>query len=299
MSIKHDINKIFAAIREGDFHRIAAGARQRLEMFYYVTAARRAVNKIESADGELSRRVAEACRTWVNDSFSEDGHEIFRKIKSRKSTLNDDDTEVTYSFHGPSDEGLTDSTYEGTSNTVKISDFPHAPDKDGRLLTALAREFSSSDVLELGTCLGTSAAYLGTGLEDGHLVTVEAGEPQVEIARETIAELGLDDRVTVRHDRFQDVLFRSNDTPSFQLAFLDGHHQKDATLQYFDVLAENAQRNAVLIFDDVNGYSEGMTEAWNAIREDARTDMSILAERYGIALVNSDIDETRHIELPY
>lgn len=217
----------------------------------------------------------------------------------RKYALKSDDTEVTYSFHGPNDEGLTENTYEGIANTVKISEFPHAPPRYGKLLTALTDQYQPSNALELGTCLGTSAAYIGAGLRNGHLTTVEAGEPQVEIARETIAELDMEEKITVRHGLFQDLLLRDTGLPEFDLAFLDGHHQKDAVLEYFDGLYDIAKDNSAVVFDDVNGYSEGMDEAWEAICEDPRVGISVRTNNYGFVLIKSDVTNLSHFSLPY
>ncbi|MDG5821186.1 hypothetical protein [Natronococcus sp. A-GB7] len=82
-------------------------------------------------------------------------------------------------------------------------------------------------------------------------------------------------------------------------AFLDGHHQKDATLEYFDALYDVANENATVVFDDVNGYSSGMDEAWNEISADPRVDLSVLTDRIGFAMVKSSISEPERLSLPY
>jgi len=295
-TVRDQVGKAVEAVRRGEYERIANGVRGKVAGVLTDVQRRKTLRDIEQFDNEWARKIADGCRMWTDDLFSPQQKRLFGAIESRKSVLENDDTEVTYSFHGPNDEGLTTDTYEGISKTVKISDFPHAPRRYGTLLTALASQFRSEQMLELGTCLGTSAAYIGAGLNDGHLVTVEAGEPQVEIARETLDELGLADRVTVRHARFQDVLLHDDKLPEFRLAFLDGHHQKDATLEYFDALAESVTANAVVVFDDVNGYSEGMTEAWTSICADSRVDLSVLTDRYGLVLLKSDISGENHFE---
>lgn len=298
-TVRDDLYKAVQAIREGEYNKLAEGLYRRFTSVKKYSHARMEIYRMGRINNEWSQKIADSCQIWVTDSFSDNQRALFQEIESRKQVLKNDNSEVTYSFHGPNDEGLTENTYDGISNTVKISDFPHSSARYGRLLTALASQFSSEPIVELGTCLGTSAAYIGSGIDDGHLTTVEAGEPQVDVARKTISQLGMEDRVTVKNALFQDVLLHNNEVPAFRLAFLDGHHQKDATLKYFRALATTAKKNAVIVFDDVNGYSEGMDDAWQKIREDQQVDLSVLTPRYGFVLLNSDLSDKLHFELPY
>ncbi|ELY56368.1 hypothetical protein C492_14741 [Natronococcus jeotgali DSM 18795] len=150
---------------------------------------RRTAGAIGAVDDPAARRLADGFRICLRDSFTADQRATFARISDRKSALQNDDSEVTYSFHGPSDEGVTEDVYDGRSSTVTVSEFPHCPSRYGTLLTALLTQYHSPSVVEFGTCLGTSAAYMGAGLDSGHLTTIEAGEPQVRIARETIEKL--------------------------------------------------------------------------------------------------------------
>lgn len=51
------------------------------------------------------------------------------------------------------------------------------------------------------------------------------------------------------------------------LAFIDGFHDGKATIGYHAAFKEAAAPGAVLIYDDIN-WSDGMTRAWDAIRQD-------------------------------
>ncbi|ELY56369.1 methyltransferase [Natronococcus jeotgali DSM 18795] len=95
------------------------------------------------------------------------------------------------------------------------------------------------------------------------------------------------------------MLLEDGTAPNFDVAFLDGHHQKDATLEYFDALYEFANEDAIIAFDDVNGYSDGMDEAWAEIRADPRVDLSVLTNRTGFVVVNSSVSDPKRFSLPY
>ncbi|WP_394740198.1 O-methyltransferase [Natronococcus roseus] len=299
MDLRSDLLEARRLASEGEYDELLEGAKSRAVEPIRRRRIHGTLAELEAVDDRSARRIADGFRVALRDSFTAEQRATFERISERTSALQSDETEVTYSFHGPNDEGLTEETYEGRHSTVTVSAFPHCPARYGRLLTALLTQYHAPSVLELGTCLGTSAAYIGTGLDSGHLTTVEAGEPQVEIARETISELGLEERVTVRQGLFQDVLLGDGSVPNFDVAFLDGHHQKEATLEYFDALYDVANEGAIVVFDDVNDYSAGMDEAWDEISADPRVDLSVLTDRVGFAVVNSSISEAERVSLPY
>jgi predicted O-methyltransferase YrrM len=299
MELRSDLLEARRLASEGEYGELLDGAKSRAVEPVRWVRIHGALADLEAIDDRTAQAVADAFRIALRESFTAEQRATFERISERKAVLQTDETEVTYSFHGPNDEGLTEETYEGRPSTVTVSAFPHCPARYGKLLTALLTQYHAPSVLELGTCLGTSAAYIGAGLDSGGLTTVEAGEPQVEIARETIAELGLEERVTVRRGLFQDVLLEDDSVPSFDVAFLDGHHQKDATLEYFDALYDVANEDAIVVFDDVNGYSSGMDEAWDEISADPRVDLSVLTNRIGFAVVKSSISEPERLSLPY
>jgi predicted O-methyltransferase YrrM len=82
-----------------------------------------------------------------------------------------------------------------------FSDFylPITPEA-GRLLYALVRASKPSTVVEFGMSLGISALHLASAVRDngaGRVVTTELSAAKVARAKETFAETGLDDLITV------------------------------------------------------------------------------------------------------
>lgn len=60
----------------------------------------------------------------------------------------------------------------------------------------------------------------------------------------------------------------------FDLLFIDGNHQKEPTIMYFNELKKSMSSKAIFVFDDIN-YSEEMKEAWNYIKTDEKVNFSI------------------------
>ena len=82
-----------------------------------------------------------------------------------------------------------------------LSEFylPVTPDA-GRLLYSLVRATRPSTVVEFGMSLGISAIHLASAVRDngcGRVVTTELSAAKVAAAKQTFAETGLDDLITV------------------------------------------------------------------------------------------------------
>jgi len=140
------------------------------------------------------------------------------------------------------------------------------------MLFRLVRDLEPCDCLELGTCVGVSAMYEGTALEmngEGSLVTIELSPARVRLARRNLAALGLDS-VEVVEGSFDEVLADMLERMGcVDFAFIDGHHDEEATKRYFARVAEYAPPGSWLLLDDIR-WSSGMTRAWQAVRSDSR-----------------------------
>ncbi len=134
-------------------------------------------------------------------------------------------------------------------------------------LFRLIREFKPAVCVELGTALGISGAYQAAALAlngTGRLITLEGAEALATIARENLARLGLD-TVTVVPGRFQDTLAGVlAGQPTIDYAFIDGHHDEQATIGYFAQILPQLSRTSVMIFDDI-AWTAGMKRAWRTI----------------------------------
>jgi predicted O-methyltransferase YrrM len=137
-----------------------------------------------------------------------------------------------------------------------------------RLLYALVRERRPAACLELGTNLGISAAYQALALEmngSGSLVTLEGSEARARLARRNLELLGLR-RVEMVVGRFDETLAGVLDRMGpVGFAFVDGHHEEEATQHYFAAIAPHLERGALVAFDDIT-WSDGMRRAWQRLR---------------------------------
>lgn len=141
-------------------------------------------------------------------------------------------------------------------------------------------------VLEMGTAVGISGAYVAAALEAngfGALVTVEGNARNYEIACETFAALGLDHRVTVVKGKFGEVIDDVIDSePRFDLVFKDGDHSEAATVEWFDSLAPRLAPTSSFLLDDIR-RDAGMKSAWNQVKRRGRVAASV--DFFGMGLV--------------
>jgi predicted O-methyltransferase YrrM len=156
-----------------------------------------------------------------------------------------------------------------------------------RLLFHLIRTSRPANCLELGTCLGMSAAYQGAALEvngNGKIVTLEGAPSFASIAEHNLRSLGLAQRVSVVVGRFQDTLLGVlDDFGKIDYAFIDGHHDEKATIRYFEMILPYLSDSAMLIFDDI-GWSPGMIRAWYYICNHSRMDAGFDLKKMGVCL---------------
>jgi predicted O-methyltransferase YrrM len=172
---------------------------------------------------------------------------------------------------------LDASQVRGTPRARKVADIArHAakPARLGRLLFRLARYYRPAVVMELGTSLGLSTAYLAAGALGGRVWTIEGSAAVAERAVGHLAELGLEG-VEVVTGNFDVVLAPLlGRTGPVDLAFVDGNHRCEPTLRYFDILMRHSGVSSMLIFDDIH-WSAEMERAWAEIKADPRVMMTI------------------------
>ena len=165
------------------------------------------------------------------------------------------------------------------------------------LLFRLVRELQPQITLELGSCVGISGSYLAAAMDLnnwGSLYTLEGTPELVSQTRSTFATLGLTHAEVIPgffHDTLVPLLadFRF----PVDLAFIDGHHEEQATLDYMDLILARASREAVLVFDDIH-YSAPMLRAWKTIERDARFAVTVdlkSTSSLGIAVVSKSASQ--------
>lgn len=132
----------------------------------------------------------------------------------------------------------------------------------------LVKERKPKVVLELGTCCGFSSITMGLANADTRVYTIEGAKEIAAVASENIKKAGCAN-ITQIVGRFADVLDETLERISpIDFAFIDGHHDKDATVKYYRQILPFMAKGSMMAFDDIS-WSEGMKEAWELISAEA------------------------------
>jgi predicted O-methyltransferase YrrM len=156
------------------------------------------------------------------------------------------------------------------------------PPKLAQLLYRLAERFKPKNIIELGTCLGTTTLYLNRAAPDAEIYTLE-GCPQIARTAKAVFEKAGANTIQLITGNFDDTLpMVIKYLNKLDFVFIDGNHQREATLTYFEWCLPLVHDDTVLIFDDIY-WSEGMKQAWRQIK--AHPKVAVTIDLFWIGLV--------------
>lgn len=158
--------------------------------------------------------------------------------------------------------------------------------KYGLLLYRLVSYLKPVHILELGTSLGLSSAYMAAA--GGVSVTTLEGSPSIaQAAGNNHTQLGLNN-IEIITGRFEDTLpALLKKLPALDLVFFDGNHTEEATLAYFEQCMPYINEHTIFVFDDIY-WSPGMYNAWQKIKSDPRVRLTIDVYQFGICFFNKE-----------
>ena len=130
-------------------------------------------------------------------------------------------------------------------------------------------------VVELGTSLGITTAYMAAMDSRNRIVSYEGCPAVAEIAMANWEKLGLENVECRVGELTIDSLQGAVDSlQKIDVAFIDANHTYEATLTYFNALASRVHDKSVIVLDDIH-YNEEMERAWKAICADERVTSTI------------------------
>lgn len=145
---------------------------------------------------------------------------------------------------------LSDPALEGALTRTTAAGLPaiNVAPNQGKLLQLLAQIQGATRILEVGTLGGYSTIWLARALpEGGSLVSLELDPRHAEVARESIAEAGLADKVEVRLGAALDTLAELEGPFDFTFIDADKEHNAD----YFQAALRLSKPGSVIVVDNV------------------------------------------------
>ena len=160
--------------------------------------------------------------------------------------------------------------------------------KKAFLLYRLTKYFKPKTILELGTCLGIGTTALALDNKTTKLTSVEGSQNLVNITENQITKFGINN-VKVINQTFASALPELKQQ-SWDFVFIDGHHDEIATINYFETLLDSANNKTVFVFDDIY-WSQGMTAAWNFIKNHPKITVSIDTFYFGMVFFKRELSK--------
>jgi len=165
--------------------------------------------------------------------------------------------------------------------------------KRQKLLFRLLRYYNSENILELGTSLGLASSAMALANSSSLITTVEGCKNTSTIAQSLFDGFKLKN-IQLHSSSFEE-FFEKKTTEIYDLVYIDGNHNKENTLRYFEILLEKINNNSILIFDDIYWSSE-MTEAWLQIIDHPKVKVSIDTFQWGLVFFRKE-QEKQHFTI--
>ncbi|MEO5783563.1 MAG: class I SAM-dependent methyltransferase, partial [Ginsengibacter sp.] len=150
------------------------------------------------------------------------------------------------------------------------------------LLFRIVQYYKPHNIVELGTSLGITTAYIASANKTSEVFTLEGAKNIAAIAQQNFEKIGVQNIKQIQGN-FDDTLpHLLSQIQKIDLAYVDGNHRKKPTLNYFNQLFEKSNDQFILIFDDIH-WSEEMEEAWKEIQQ--HNDVTLTIDLFFIGLV--------------
>jgi len=212
---------------------------------------------------------------------SDESHGVDKIEQERNRLLNIHDLLVDGSLEKITNADHTDIT------VAKACEASKSP-KLALLLYLLTKAFNPKLILEMGTNLGISAAYLKiasmANAENAKIITLDGSLYRLRIAKEVHKNLGFDNIEYVGGSFGQRVDEVLDKIDTLDFAFIDGNHHKKPTLEYFEKILTKTRENSLILFDDIR-WSAGMTDAWHEIQKHPKVKVSCDFQSIGACIV--------------
>lgn len=202
----------------------------------------------------------------------------YKSIEAQRKKLFNDDSLITVTDLGAGshlNKNRTKKVKEIAKNALKSPAL-------AQLIYRLAKDNRPESIVELGTCLGITTAYLAKACPNAEIITIEGCPETAKVAYRNFSELELEN-VELQVGNFDEILPGIIEgVEKLDFVYIDGNHRKEATLNYFKWCLPKVHEGSLLIFDDIY-WSKGMKEAWREIKD--HPEVMVTIDLFWIGLV--------------
>ena len=218
----------------------------------------------------------------------------YEKVEALRGRMRADSTLLTIEDMGAG--SAVDSSRQRTIASIARS--AAKPRKFGQLLHRMVRYYRPQTILELGSSLGITSAYLALGNPGAELITMEGATEVASIARNNLKDLSISNTRLIEGNFDQTLGPLLKEKRQVDFAFMDGNHRQSPTERYFNQLMQVMGNDSMLIVDDIH-WSREMEQAWKTIQSDQRVKCTIDLFFIGIVLFRSEFKEKQQFVIKF
>ena len=219
---------------------------------------------------------------------------VYAEIESMRAKLLQDNSTITVEDFGAGSRVI------GTKQRVvkQIASTSLKPKKYSQLLHRMVQHYQPKTILEIGTSLGITTSYLAKADDKASVITMEGAKAIAAIAKQNFESLGVSNiqRVIGNFDDTLPATLLSSSV--IDLAFIDGNHRYDPTINYFQQILAKSANNTIIILDDIY-WSEEMEQAWNWVKQHEQVKLTIDLFAIGIVVLRKEILHKQHFSIRY
>ena len=152
----------------------------------------------------------------------------------------------------------------------------------GENLFRFVKWFKPNAILELGTNLGISAAYMASVNTATNLKTLEGDPYLVRLAKQHFKTINLNNIEVVEGDFTKSLCEIVLNNELYDLFYVDGNHAKIPTMEYLDFILRLKEKRYLIIFDDIY-WSKEMAETWKIIK--SKNNFNLILDLYHWGIV--------------
>ena len=179
----------------------------------------------------------------------------------------------------------------------KIAATSLKPPKYARLIARLVDFFQPANVIEMGTSLGITTAYIAAATKS-KVITMEGAPTIAAIAKTNLQKLGISNVEIIEGDFDNTLSTVLAKLEKVGMAYVDGNHKYIPTMRYFHDLLEKSNEDSFFIFDDIH-WSEEMEKAWEQIKMHPSVTVSIDLFFIGLVFFRKENKEPCHFVIRF
>lgn len=138
-------------------------------------------------------------------------------------------------------------------------------------------------IVELGTSLGITTAYLASPSPVNAVLTFEGAQEVADVARNVWRELKLTNITPVIGNI--DTTLAQHCPEQIDVAYMDANHTYEATMRYFRQLLPAVREHTIIVVDDIY-HSPEMTRAWHDIQSQPQVTSTLDCYTVGLVFFN-------------